>query len=80
MGSLARRKAENAYTSVLNGAGATKPSRDSCDTRVVNSVINQSCSIINDEDDVGGWPTLASGSAPTDTDGYTNLEEYLNSL
>ena len=100
--------ADTAYTNVLAGAGATKPSRDSVDTRVVNSVTNQNGSIINSQDDVGGWPTLAGGSAPTDTDGdgmpdswesangtnpnvadnngdidgdgYTNLEEYINSL
>ncbi|WP_397381271.1 hypothetical protein [Prosthecobacter sp.] len=31
---------------------------------------------------VGGYPKLASGAAPDDTDhdGYTNLEEYLHSL
>jgi len=100
--------ADTAYTNVLNGAGATKPARDSVDTRAVESVINRNGSIINDEDDVGGWPTLDAGTAPTDTDGdgmpnswesangtnpnvadnngdldgdgYTNLEEYINSL
>jgi hypothetical protein len=100
--------ADTAYTNVLAGAGATKPSRDSVDTRAVNSVTNRNGSIINDEDDVGGWPTLAAGTPPTDTDGdgmpdawetaygtnpnvadnngdldgdgYTNLEEYINSL
>jgi len=99
---------DTAYTNVLAGAGATKPSRDSADTRIVNSVTNRNGSIIDDEDDVGGWPTLAAGSAPTDTDGdgmpdswesangtnpsvadnngdldsdgYTNIEEYINSL
>ena len=100
--------ADTAYTNVLAGAGATKPARDSVDTRAVNSVTNRNGSIVNDEDDVGGWPTLDVGTAPTDTDGdgmpdawesangtnpnvadnngdldadgYTNLEEYINSL
>jgi pectate lyase len=100
--------ADTAYTNVLNGAGATKPSRDPVDTRIVNDVINMTGHIINNPSDVGGWPTLASGTPPTDTDGdgmpdawetaygtnpnvpdnngdldgdgYTNLEEYLNSL
>jgi pectate lyase len=100
--------ADTAYTNVLAGAGATKPSRDSVDTRVINDVINMTGNIINTPDDVGGWPTLDAGTAPTDTDGdgmpdawetaygtnpnvpdnyldldgdgYTNLEEYINSL
>ena len=97
-----------AYTNIMSGVGATKPSRDSVDTRVLNDVTNMTGHNINGESDVGGWPTLAAGSAPTDTDGdgmpdawetangtnpnvadnngdidsdgYTNLEEYLNSL
>jgi len=97
--------ASTAYTNVLNGVGATKPSRDSLDTRIVNDVINMTGHVINTP---GSWPTLAAGSAPTDTDGdgmpdswetaygtnpnvadnngdldsdgYTNLEEYINSL
>ena len=100
--------ADSAYTNVISGVGATKPSRDSCDTRIVNTVTNQNGGIISSQDNVGGWPTLAAGSAPTDTDGdgmpdawesangtnpnvadnngdidgdgYTNLEEYINSL
>jgi hypothetical protein len=99
---------DTAYTNVLNGAGATKPARDSVDTRIVNSVINFTGTICNDEDNVGGWPTLDAGTPPTDTDGdgmpdswesangtnpavadnngdldgdgYTNIEEYINSL
>jgi pectate lyase len=99
--------ADNAYISVRNGAGATKPVRDSVDTRVVNTVTNQTGSIITDESSVGGWPTLAAGTTVVDTDrdgmpdawetaygtnpnvadnngdldsdGYTNLEEYIHS-
>ena len=57
-----------AYTQVLNNAGATLPARDPVDTRIVNDVINGTGNIINDEDEVGGWPTLESTTPPTDTD------------
>jgi hypothetical protein len=78
------------------------------DIRIVNSVKNGTGRIINDEDEVGGWPELKSTEPPKDSDkdgmpdtwekrygfdfnnpadrngdadkdGYTNLEEYLNS-
>jgi pectate lyase len=63
---------------VLAGAGATVPSRDSVDTRIITEV--SGCSVVDDyancpggwidtPSDVGGWPTIASGSYPTDTDG-----------
>ncbi len=83
--------------------------RDSIDTRVINSVINQTGGIINSYTDVGGLGTINGGTTPLDTDqdgmpdtwetahglsisnaadrnydpdgdGYTNLEDYLNSL
>ena len=98
-----------AYSRVLNEAGAILPERDSVDDRIVNDVIDGTGSIIDDEDQVGGWPTLTSDTPPTDTDhdgmpdtwesshglnpndagdssgdrdsdGYTNIEEYLNSI
>jgi len=56
-----------AYSNVLAHAGASF-ARDSVDSRVVTHVINETGSIINDEDDVGGWPVLQSTPAPTDTD------------
>ncbi|KAA3437034.1 FlgD immunoglobulin-like domain containing protein [Rufibacter hautae] len=110
--------AEEAYELVMNKAGASLK-RDAVDTRIINTVSNKTFTasgsngstngIIDSQNDVGGWPTLASLSAPEDTDkdgmpnaweiqkglnpnnaedrngdgnndGYTNLEEYLNSL
>ncbi len=53
---------------VLAQAGATLPVRDSVDTRIVNEVKNKTGKIINDPSQVGGYPTLASGSPPTDSD------------
>lgn len=107
-----------AYTDVLANAGAKLPVRDAVDARIVTETTNGTASvvgatsgksgIIDLPSEVGGYPTYASGTAPTDTDGdgmpdswesangtspsvadnnsdpdgdgYTNLEEYLNSL
>ena len=94
---------------VLAQAGATAPHRDTVDQRIVNDVKNGIGSLIDSPEDVGGYPDLAGGTPPVDTDhdgmpdnwelnngldpkdasdgnsdldrdGYTNTEEYLNSL
>jgi hypothetical protein len=99
--------AEEAYTSVLEFAGALP--RDSVDRRIVADVRNGTGANIASQEDVGGLPVLRGGAAPTDTDkdgmpdewesshgldpsdrsdasgdrnsdGYTNIEEYVNSL
>jgi hypothetical protein len=101
----------DAYTAreqVLAKAGATLPARDSVDRRVVQDVLQGTGRWITSPTDVGGWPLLAGGTPPVDTDhdgmpdawetarglnpadpsdgnqdadgdGFTNLEEYLNS-
>jgi len=97
-----------AYKRVLAQAGCMLPARDAVDTRIVSEVKNGTGKIIDDEQQVGGWPELKSTEPPqdsdkdgmpdewekqhgmdpgdpadrnidTDADGYTNLEEYLNS-
>jgi pectate lyase len=60
--------AETAYQRVLADAGVTFPERDTVDVRVINEVINGTGKIINDEDEVGGWPELKSTTPPADTD------------
>ena len=98
-----------AYRRVLAKAGAVLPSRDDVDARIVRDVKNGTGRIINDEQDVGGWPSLRSAEPPVDSDhdgmpdqwekarkldpkdpsdgaedrngdGYTNIEEYINTL
>jgi len=59
--------AENAYTSVLATAGASRV-RDSVDTRLAAEVSNETGAMINSQNDVGGFPLLNSASAPIDTD------------
>jgi pectate lyase len=60
--------AEHAYADVLERAGATLPKRDAVDIRVVASVHDRRSRIINDPLQVGGWPRLASGTPPEDSD------------
>lgn len=120
--------AEEAYESVLKGAGCVLPRRDAVDMRIIEEVRNGNaiyegvsykvqkrvidtsipCGMIDSQEDVGGWPELKSLPAPVDSDhdgmpdewekknglnphdasdrngvaknGYTNLENYLNSI
>lgn len=75
---------------VLANAGARPLDRDQVDTRVVQSVRDQTGSIISSQDDVGNWPELREDYIPLllpegphrddDGDGYTNLEEWLHDL
>ena len=60
--------AETAYNIVLAAAGASFPIRDAVDEMVVNDVINGTGSIIDDEDQAGGWPILQSVLPPVDSD------------
>lgn len=97
-----------AYDQVLAKAGVRVPFFDPVDNRIVNDIRNSTGRIIDDPSQVGGWPILAAGTAPTDSDhdgmpdtwetarglnpnsddsagdrdhdGYTNIEEYINSL
>jgi hypothetical protein len=57
-----------AYETVLAGAGATLPHRDAVDNRVVDDVRQRGGAIIDSPDDVGGYPRLAGGIPPVDTD------------
>lgn len=61
--------ASRAYNDALGEAEATSPRRDSVDARIVAEVRNRTGKIIDDpENDVGGYPSLRSGTAPQDSD------------
>ena len=60
--------AELAYREVLEQAGATLPKRDPVDARVIATVHDRKGKIINDPSQVGGWPRMASGKPPVDSD------------
>jgi hypothetical protein len=75
-------------SNVLTNVGARPADRDAVDIRIINDVINGTGSIIDSQDEVGGWPNLAENyrtlilpNNPNDDDngnGYTNLEEWLH--
>jgi len=72
---------QDAYKSVLDSAGASIK-RDVVDTRVVNDVRNGTGSIIDDEDEVGGWPEYTTYDVKTDSDkdGMADEWEIRNNL
>lgn len=70
--SIDQQTAEGAYHSVLEHAGATLPTRDVVDARIIEEVRNGTATygngIISSQSVVGGWPELRSTPAPTDMD------------
>jgi len=60
--------ANDVFEMILASSGATLPVRDSVDERVVANVRNQTGRIINSPADVGGYPHLARGTPPIDSD------------
>ena len=65
---MATDPAEVALTRVLDEAGASQPQRDAVDRRVIQEVRTGQGKIIRAVAEVGGWPELASGTAPVDGD------------
>jgi pectate lyase len=61
--------AHNAYQAVLASVGASLPRRDSVDARIISEVKSGTGSIIDSQEQVGGWPELRSATPPADTDG-----------
>ncbi|MDR6880642.1 Ig-like domain-containing protein [Bacillus sp. 3255] len=60
--------AEEAYSKVLEHAGAVLPKRDSLDARIVNDVRNGLGKFANTPDGDGGFPELAELTLPADYD------------
>ncbi len=60
--------ASDAFQSILQQCGAVLPERDAVDRRVLAQIKLKLGQLINSQTDVGGWPQLAAGEAPPDTD------------
>jgi hypothetical protein len=79
--------ASTVEASVLANAGARPLDRDAVDARIVSEVQTRGGQIINSQNEVGGWPNLATNvrtltipanpNGDEDGDGYTNIEEQL---
>jgi pectate lyase len=74
--------ATQAFEDVLNRAGATLPHRDAVDERIVTEVRTRTGRIIDSPNDVGGWPTIASGTPypDADMDGMSDTWEQIHGL
>jgi len=61
--------AKDAYKSVLATVGASLPRRDSVDLQIIDEVRRGKGSIIDSQQQMGGWPELKSTPPPADSDG-----------
>jgi pectate lyase len=59
--------ARMAYERVLASAGASR-ARDAVDKRIVADVMGETGGLIDSQKQVGGWPELAAGTVPKDSD------------
>ncbi|GIP45605.1 hypothetical protein J45TS6_40640 [Paenibacillus sp. J45TS6] len=75
--------ATDAYESVLEGAGAVLPRRDSVDARIIRDTAERTGEHINSQKEVGGYPEFASVKsdlADDDRDGMPNVWETQQGL
>ncbi|MBT3268429.1 pectate lyase [Candidatus Poribacteria bacterium] len=74
--------ASEAYTAVLDAAGAVLPARDAVDARVVDLVRKGVETQVDSAEEVGGWPTLHATASPADSDddGMPDGWEVLHAL
>jgi hypothetical protein len=80
---IATEAASAAYEHVLKSVGATIPSRDAADSRVLNDVRAGTGKIIDSQEEVGGWPELpavASDIVDSDADGLPDEWERRHGL
>jgi pectate lyase len=61
--------AKEAYEAVLKTVGASLPRRDSVDAQIIDEVRRGKGSLIDSQQQMGGWPELKSGTPPVDSDG-----------
>jgi pectate lyase len=60
--------AKQAYDAVLASVGASLPKRDAVDARIVQTVRDRTGTLIDSQNQVGGYPELKSSPAPKDSD------------
>ena len=74
--------AQDAYRRIVDNAGATRPVRDAVDKRVMQQIKAGRGKLIDSQTEVGGWPDLAPGEPPLDSDqdGMPDVWETLHQL
>ncbi len=74
--------AADAYEAVLASAGATLPTRDAVDARIVEDVRQRTGQIIDTQEQVGGWPVYRAAEpvADADEDGMPDAWERVRGL
>jgi pectate lyase len=60
--------AKDAYLAVLTSVGASLPRRDSVDAQIIDEVRRGKGSLIDSQQQMGGWPELKSSAPPRDSD------------
>ena len=65
---ITTQSAREVYDLVLDNAGAIAPRRDAVDIRIIQDVRDKTGGYIDSQDEVGGWPVYARGTAPLDSD------------
>jgi hypothetical protein len=68
--------ATEAYEAVLASVGASRPVRDSVDARIVEQTRRRTGSIIDSQEQVGGWPELKSAAPFGDRDNDGMPDEW----
>ena len=61
-------------------AGARPADRDPVDQRIINSVIERGGSIIDSQDDVGGYPDYEPAYRKLDIPENNNIDEWLDKM
>lgn len=66
-----------AYDGVLTNVGVLVPEQDAVDKRIISDVVHRTGQIINEPEEVGGYPQLQGGSPypDADNDGMSDLWE-----
>lgn len=68
MATVTTQTADDAYESVMAGAGAFPWNRDSVDQRLFDNITNMTGAIINSQNDAGGYPVIPSQARAADWD------------
>jgi hypothetical protein len=68
--------AQSIYDPILDNGGA--PQRDAVSTRIVNSVKNRTGQLIDSQNQVGGWPALATYTVKPDADSDGMPDDWEN--